>query len=65
MEIDAELIAEVAAHAGVDTTLSVEKTLSVGSWKDAFVPNIGMNIKSAAAIAPECYDILQLQIIAG
>src|SRR5262245_49049863 len=49
----AELVGEIAAHAGMDAALLVEETAARRDRKDALVPDAGMDVDAEAAVGPE------------
>ena len=62
-EVAAEFLYEIDRYAGVDTSLSVEELGMVVEWHDRSVPNVWMNIKPAAAVAPERDELVWCHIV--
>ena len=62
-EIAAELFCEIDRYAGMHAALSVQKLGIVVERHDRPVPNIRMNEKASAAVAPERDELLWRHIV--
>src|SRR5206468_3476739 len=63
-EVAAEFLCEVDRDTGVDTALPVQQLGTVVKRHDRPVPNVWMDIKSAAAVTPERDELLWCHIVA-
>ncbi len=63
-EVDAEFPAEIAADAGVDGALAVEKTLGVGEREYPLVPDVGVDVEALASAEPEGPEAVRRDVVA-
>ena len=59
----AELAREVDGHSRVHRALLIEKALSTLKAKYAFMPNVGMDVETLAAVEPEAHEALRSDVI--
>src|SRR6516162_3681036 len=62
--IAAEFLREIDGDAGADAALAIEELGMVVKRHDRAVPDVGMNIESAAPVAPKCPEMLWSHIVA-
>src|SRR6516162_1717769 len=62
--IAAEFLREIDGDAGADAALAIEELGMVVKRHDRAVPDVGMNIESAAPVAPKCPEMLRSHIVA-
>src|ERR1700680_377104 len=63
-EIAAKFFREIDRYAGVASTLPVEQPSLVVERHDGTVPNVGMDIEAAGAVAPKRNEFLRRHIVA-
>src|SRR5215813_537879 len=63
-QVAAELLREVDRDAGVDAALAVEQLGMVGERHHRAMPDIGMDIEAALAVAPEGDELLRRDVVA-
>ena len=62
-EVGAEFFCEIDQYAGVDTALSVQELGMVVERYDRAVPDVGMDVEPAAAVASEGDEPLRCHIV--